>query len=182
MQIIKVDKILLFIMGYFTVVIFAIGAIDPLFTAYLNFEFGLGEKEFGLILSVSAITGLAGALVLTAKGEIKKKLNFIVFVSFIIGVSLLLLGLAPRLPFPIIWLYIGMAIIGLTNVIISIPLSALMQTIVKNEHLGKVNGFQGTAIALSHHVYAVAVWRSWTMESGSCAEQILPLQADSKIF
>jgi MFS family permease len=148
MKIIKADKILLFILGYFSVIIFAIGAIDPLFTAYLNFEFGLGEREFGLILSVSAITGLIGALLLTAKGEIRKKLNFIVAVSFIAGVSLLSLGFAPKLPNPIIWLYVGMAIIGLVNVVISIPLNALMQTIVKNEHLGKVAGFQGTAIAL----------------------------------
>ena len=148
MKLIKADKILLFILGYFSVIIFAIGAIDPLFTAYLNFEFGLGEKEFGLILSVSAITGLIGALLLTAKGEIRKKLNFIVAVSFIAGISLLFLGYAPKLPNPIVWLYVGMAVIGLVNVVISIPLNALMQTIVKNEHLGKVAGFQGTALAL----------------------------------
>ena len=144
------DRVIFFIMLFFTILIFGIGMIDPLFAVYLQHNFGMGEEEFGYILSLSAVSGLISALILTSKGSIKRKVTFTVSTSFVAGVSLVLLGLANVLPYsPRIWLYAGMAVIGAINVLIAIPSSALLQAIVKNEHLGKMNGFMSTSIALS---------------------------------
>jgi MFS family permease len=146
---VKDDRILRFIMIYFIGVILFIGMVDPLFAAYISHEFGLSEKQFGFILSVSSVSGFLAAILLTVKGQISRKITFMVSSALIGGFSLFVLGIAPLLPQPILWLYVGMALVGMINVVIAIPLSALMQTIVENEHLGKVNGFIGTGISLA---------------------------------
>ncbi|MCY3412118.1 MAG: MFS transporter [Candidatus Heimdallarchaeota archaeon] len=153
-EIVIKDRTLMFIVSFFSLIILVVGAIDPLFTPYLNFEFGMGEKEFGTIMSVSAISGLLASLIITARGDIKNKLPFIVSAAFIIGSSLIILGLAPFLPLPMLWLYVGMAVVGVINVIFSIPLSALLQTIVPSKDLGKVNGLMGMAISMFQMVGA----------------------------
>ncbi|MHA2504115.1 MAG: MFS transporter, partial [Candidatus Kariarchaeaceae archaeon] len=154
------DKVMAFIMVFFMAVIFAIGMIDPLFVIYVSENFGLNEAEFGYILAVGAVTGLVTALLLTAKGSISKKVTFTTASVFIASASLLILGNAASLPLPPkVSLYLGMAIIGAINVAFSIPLSALMQAIIPNEHLGKINGFLGTGIALSQvGGAALAAW------------------------
>jgi len=52
------DKIISFVIILFAFTILLIGMIDPLIVPYMNFEFGLGEKEFGMLMSFSAISGL----------------------------------------------------------------------------------------------------------------------------
>jgi MFS family permease len=109
----------------------------------------MGEKDFGLILTVSSIVGLLGAVLLMARGQIKSKLTLITFAFYVLGFSMIILGGSPDFPQSIMWLYVGMAIISLTNVLVGIPINALIQTIVPNEHLGKVNGFMSVSISLA---------------------------------
>ena len=148
-QMIINDRILTFVLFVFTIAIFLIGMIDPLFVTYLSYEFGLHERDFGYILSLSAISGLISALILTARGDIQKKLTFSIFAVLIAGTSISLLGYAPQSSIPIFYLYAGMMIVGIVNVLFTIPLSSLLQTIVPNEHLGKINGLLGTSISLA---------------------------------
>ncbi|MHA2249936.1 MAG: MFS transporter [Candidatus Kariarchaeaceae archaeon] len=153
--IIKNDKIMSFIIITFTFVLIGAGMINPLFAFYLKSEFGLDETDFGLIISFSTITGLVGAIILTSKGQIKRKLSLMMSSVFIIGVALAFLGMAPSLPGNAqIWLYTGMATVGVVNILLNIPFSALMQAIIKNEHLGKVGGFIGTILALAQVIGA----------------------------
>ncbi|MHA2403915.1 MAG: MFS transporter [Candidatus Kariarchaeaceae archaeon] len=148
-RLIKKDQVILYILVLFTIGLLAIGFIDPLFVPFLSFEFGMGEKDFGLILTVSSTVGLLGAVLLMARGQIKSKLTLITFAFYVLGFSMIILGGSPDFPQSIMWLYVGMAIISLTNVLVGIPINALIQTIVPNEHLGKVNGFMSVSISLA---------------------------------
>lgn len=134
------DRIITFVIILFGFVILLIGMIDPLIVPFMNFEFGMGEEEFGIIMSVSAISGVIAALILAFKGELKKKLTFMAITIGIASFCLAFIGLAPLLPGGPVWLYVGFALIGMINVGFNIPFSTLLQTIVRNEHLGKISG------------------------------------------
>lgn len=145
------DRVVSFLLITFTVVMLGISMINPVFAIYLVDTFGLAEQDFGLIVSFSAISGLITAIIVTSRGKIERKLTFIILGGiFTAGLGVLVLGLAPSLPYQIAWLYVGMAIIGIVNVSVGIPLSALIQAIIKNEHLGKVNGIMGTILAFAN--------------------------------
>ncbi|MHA2309765.1 MAG: MFS transporter [Candidatus Heimdallarchaeaceae archaeon] len=143
------NKIISFVVITFGITILAIGAIDPVAIPYLNFEFGLGEKDFGMMMSFSAISGVIAAIILTAKGKLKNKLSFMSIAIVALGVSVAILAVSPLVPGPIVWLYLGMCMIGFTNVGFSIPFSTLLQSIVKNENLGKVSGVIDTIMTAS---------------------------------
>ncbi len=143
------DKIISFLVITFGLTILAIGAIDPVAIPYLNFEFGLGEKDFGMMMSFSAVSGVIAAVILTAKGKLRNKLNFMSVAIVALGVSVALLAFAPFAPGPIVWLYLGMCLIGFTNVGFSIPFSTLLQSIIRNENLGKVSGVIDTIMTAS---------------------------------
>jgi MFS family permease len=143
------DKIISFVVITFGITILAIGAIDPVAIPYLNFEFGLGEKDFGMMMSFSAVSGVIAAVVLSIKGKLRNKLTFMSIAIVALGVSVAILSFSPFAPGPIIWLYLGMCLIGFTNVGFSIPFSTLLQSIVKNENLGKVSGVIDTIMTAS---------------------------------
>ncbi len=154
------DKIIGFLVITFGITILAIGAIDPVAIPYLNYEFGLGEKDFGYMMSFSAVSGVIAAVVLSIKGKLKNKLTFMGIAIVTLGFSVALLSIAPHVISPVVWLYLGMALIGFTNVGFSIPFSTLLQSIVKNEHLGKVSGVIDTvmtAASLIASLLAVAL-------------------------
>jgi MFS family permease len=154
------DKIISFVVITFGVTILAIGAIDPVAIPYLNFEFGLGEQDFGIMMSFSAVSGVIAAVILSVKGQLKKKLTFMSIAIVALGVSVAILSFAPFVISPIVFLYLGMCLIGFTNVGFSIPFSTLLQSIVKNEHLGKVSGIIDTimtAASLIASLLAVAL-------------------------
>jgi MFS family permease len=134
------DKIISFVVITFGITILAVGAIDPVAVPYLNFEFGLGERDFGILMSVSAVSGVIAAVILSIKGQLKKKLRFMAISILALGFSVAVLSFSPFVVAPIVWLYLGLCLIGFTNVGFSIPFATLLQTIVKNENLGKVSG------------------------------------------
>ena len=140
------DKIIGFVVISFAITIFAIGAIDPVAVPYLNFVFGLGEEDLGMMMMFSAFSGVIAAIGLSIKGKLDKKLAFMSYATLALGISVGILAFSPFMAGPIVWLYMGMALIGFTNVGFSIPFSTLLQKIVKNEHLGKVSGVIDTVI------------------------------------
>jgi MFS family permease len=143
------DKIISFVVITFGVTILAIGAIDPVAIPYLNFKFGLGEKDFGMMMSFSAVSGVIAAIVLSVKGKLKNKLTFMSVAIVALGISVAILSFAPFAIGPIVWLYLGMCLIGFTNVGFSIPFSTLLQSIVENKNLGKVSGVIDTVMTAS---------------------------------
>ncbi|NHK32677.1 MAG: MFS transporter [Asgard group archaeon] len=154
------DKVIRFVVISFGITILAIGAIDPVAIPYLNFEFGLGEKDFGMMMSFSAVSGVIAAVILSVKGKLKNKLTFMSIAIVALGVSVAILSFAPFAIGPVVWLYIGMCLIGFTNVGFSIPFSTLIQKTIKNENLGKVSGVIDTvmtAASLIASLLAVAV-------------------------
>ncbi len=140
------DKIITFVLFVFAFVILVIGMVDPLIVPYMNFEFGVGEREYGLLMSISAISGVIAAIILSIKGQLKKKLTFMSVSIGIASFCLTFIALAPFLPGGIIWLYVGMSLVGMINVGFNIPFSTLLQTIVRNEHLGKISGVIDTVL------------------------------------
>ena len=134
------DRIISFVIILFAFVIFLIGMIDPLIVPYMNFEFGMTEQDFGLIMSFSAISGIIAAVILSIKGELKKKLTFMTITVMVASFCLAFMALAPYLPGGFVWIYVGFALVGVINVGFNIPFSTLLQTIVRNEHLGKISG------------------------------------------
>ena len=143
------DGIIGFVVITFGVTMLAIGAIDPVAVPYLNFEFGLGEDAFGMLMSVSAVSGIIAAVILSIKGKLKNKLTFMSIAILALGSSVAILSFAPIVPSPVVWLYLGMSLIGFTNVGFAIPFSTLLQTIVKNEQLGRVSGIIDTIMTLA---------------------------------
>ena len=140
------DRIITFLLISFGFVILLIGMVDPLIVPYMSFEFGVGEREFGMLMSFSAISGVIAAIALSIKGQLNRKLTFMSITVGIASFCLVFIAVAPFLPGGIIWLYIGMSLVGMINVGFNIPFSTLLQTIVRNEHLGKISGVIDTVL------------------------------------
>jgi MFS family permease len=140
------DKIITFVIILFSFTILMIGMIDPLIVPYMNFEFGVGEQEFGMMMSFAAISGLILAIILSVKGQLKKKLTFMSVTILIASVCLGFLALAPFLPGGVVWIWVGMILVGCINVGFNLPFSTLLQRIVPNKDLGKISGVIDTVI------------------------------------
>ncbi|MCG3220333.1 MAG: MFS transporter [Candidatus Heimdallarchaeota archaeon] len=140
------DKVISFVIILFSFTIFLIGMVDPLIVPYMNFQFGLGEKEFGMLMSFSAVSGIIAAVILSIKGQLKKKLTFMSATIVVASFCLAFIALAAVLPGGYVWLYVGFAFVGMINVGFSIPFSTLLQSTIKNENLGKVSGVIDTVI------------------------------------
>ncbi len=134
------DRIISFVVILFAFVILLIGMIDPLLVPFMSFEFLMTEQDFGMIMSFSAISGIITAVILSIKGKLKNKLTFMTITVMIASLCLAFMAGAPYLPGREVWLYVGFALVGMINVGFNIPFSTLLQTIVRNEHLGKVSG------------------------------------------
>lgn len=143
------ERVIGFIMVFFLIAVGAIGMINPLLSFYLESTFNLGEEAFGYLISFSSISGLGSAVIISSRGQIKNKVMTILTTFGIIGGAMYLLGLAPSLSNPILWLYVAMGLIGMVNVLISIPLSTLLQTLIDNNDLGKVSSFMGTSLSIA---------------------------------
>ncbi|MCY3413895.1 MAG: MFS transporter [Candidatus Heimdallarchaeota archaeon] len=143
------DKVIAYILTLFVLLLLGIGMVNPLLAFYLSNSFGLTEQDFGFLVSFSAITGFITAIVLTVKGKIDRKVTMVTSSTFIIAISLGLLGYAPYTALPVVALYISMAFIGMINISLNVPLSALFQAIIEDKNLGKINAFMGTALAVA---------------------------------
>lgn len=143
------DRILSYLMISLSVTMLIVGLMDPLFPSYLKFYYGLDEGDYGKILGFSGLFGLAAGIILTSKRDIEKKLTVLGFVIILAGVAVAVIGLSYYLPNPIIGLYAGMAIFSIVGVTFMIPFSTVMQSIVKNENLGRVSAIMSTSMVVS---------------------------------
>ncbi|MCG3255493.1 MAG: MFS transporter, partial [Candidatus Heimdallarchaeota archaeon] len=126
------DKIITFVIVLFSFTILMIGMIDPLIVPYMNFEFGVGEKEFGMMMSFAAISGLILAIILSVKGQLKRKLTFLSVTILIASLCLTFLAIAPFAPGGVVWIWMGMILVGCINVGFNLPFATLIQRIVPN--------------------------------------------------
>ncbi len=140
------DKIITFVIILFAFTILMIGMIDPLIVPYMNFEFGVGEQEFGMMMSFAAISGLILAIILSVKGQLKRKLTFMSATILVASICLAFLALAPFLPGGVAWIWVGMILVGCINVGFNLPFSTLIQRIIPNKDLGKISGVVDTVI------------------------------------
>lgn len=143
------DKILRFILAVFFFTILCIGFIDPLIVPYLDIEFGMGEKEFGILMSISAVSGIFAAIIISIKKQMKRKIAFMLSTIVVLAVMTFIIGIAAYLPGGVIWLFIGFASIGVVNVGFNVPFSTLLQKIVLNKHLGKISGIIDTVLNIA---------------------------------
>lgn len=143
------DNVIGYLVGLFMFTLFMIGFIDPLFVVYLTQYFGLGEIDFGYILSLSSIAGFLGAIILTTMGKnLRKKISFITSAVLVLGISTILIAMGAFLN-SVFFLYTGMIMLGLINVLAMIPLNALLQAIIDPKHLGKVSAFFSTSFVIA---------------------------------
>ena len=140
------DKIIAFVIILFSFTILMIGMVDPLIVPYMSFEFGVGEDQYGLMMSFAAISGLILAVILSIKGQMKRKLTFMTATILVASFCLAFLGLAPFLPGGIAWIWTGMILVGCINVGFNLPFSTLLQRIVPDKDLGKISGVIDTVI------------------------------------
>lgn len=140
------DKIITFVIILFSFTILMIGMVDPLIVPYMSFEFGIGEEQFGMMMSFAAISGLILAIVISIKGQMKRKLTFMTVTILIASFCLAFLGLAPLLPGGVAWIWAGMILVGMINVGFNLPFATLLQRIVPNKDLGKISGVIDTVI------------------------------------
>ncbi|UJG44155.1 MAG: MFS transporter [Candidatus Heimdallarchaeum endolithica] len=161
-KMVMTDKILRFIIIIFFFTILAIGFLDPLIVPYIDFEFGLGEKDFGMLMSFSAVSGIIAALAISAKKEMKRKILFMLGTIVVLGLMTSIIGIAPYLPGSVVWLFAGFSLVGMINVGFNVPFSTLLQKIVRNEHLGKISGIIDTVLTIASllaSVFAVILAR-----------------------
>ncbi len=140
------DKIITFVIILFSFTILMIGMVDPLIVPYMSFEFGIGEEEFGMMMSFAAISGLILAIFLSIKGQIKRKLTFMSATILVASICLAFLGLAPYLPGGSAWIWAGMILVGCINVGFNLPFATLLQRIIPDKDLGKISGVIDTVI------------------------------------
>lgn len=143
------DKAISYIMVLFLFLLLGIGMVNPLLAFYLENSFNLTEQDFGFIVSFSAMVGFIAAISLTLKGQITHKITMVTASTFIIAIALTLMGYAPYSFAPVLMLYIAMAFVGVINISINVPLSALFQAIIEDHNLGKINAFMGTVLAFA---------------------------------
>ena len=140
------DKIITFVIILFSFTILMIGMVDPLIVPYMNFQFGIGEEEFGMMMSFAAVSGLILAVALSIKGQMKRKLTFMTATILIASICMAFLGLAPFLPGGVAWLWTGMILVGCINVGFNLPFATLIQRIIPDKDLGKISGVIDTVI------------------------------------
>lgn len=142
------DKIMAFIAFSLGFMVLAIAQINSIFPIYLVASYGLGEQDFGFIMAVSAASGFTAGILLTMKKDIKNKLRFFMSGLLITGMATVLLGVPQLLVYPRVSLYLGMALIGVTNIVVNVPLATLLQSILNPGDIGKVSGFINTLITM----------------------------------
>ncbi|MFZ2781957.1 MAG: MFS transporter [Rectinemataceae bacterium] len=99
-------------------------------------HFEKGALQLGFLDSIFGVGMIAGGLILSAWGGFSKKIRTICMGIAGIGLSILVLGLAPANMF---WLALGsMALLGLAVPFANGPLAAILQTVVAPDMQGRV--------------------------------------------
>jgi len=128
------------------------GSLMPLL---ITKHFGLGALELGFTDTLWGVGMIAGGLLLSVWGGFKRRIVTSLLGIVGIGVSVVLVGLAPANMF---WLaLVGMSISGLAQVLANGPLQAVIQSAVEPDMQGRVMALIGSgATAMTPLSLAVA--------------------------
>ena len=163
-SLVKQNSIISFLLLLFTSVMVAGGMLNALIVPFFQGELAFDEFYFSLILSGSAITGIAAALILGQKSSIKRPLFLIAGAMLGVGVVEMLLAYVPVGDF--IMAFLLMSTIGAVNVCIGIPNTSIMQEIIEDKMRGKVFSFQSVMINTAQLI-GMAIAGVWAESIGS---------------
>jgi len=99
-------------------------------------HFGKGAIELGLINSVEGFGIIAGGIALSIWGGFKKKIITSMIGIIVLGIGVMLIGLAPARLF--IVAIIGSILLGVTIPLTNGPIGALLQSIIRPDMQGRV--------------------------------------------
>jgi DHA3 family macrolide efflux protein-like MFS transporter len=128
------NSILSFLFVFAMLLAVSSGILNALFIPYLEGELALGATQIGLVLSAGAASGAAAALYFSRKTKIDKPLYLIAGAGILAGVAVFFMVLA----FDLVTVMLSWAMIGSVDVILDIPLTVLLQQLVRDELRGRV--------------------------------------------
>lgn len=128
------NSILSFLFVFAMLLAVSSGILNALFIPYLEGELALGPTQIGLVLSAGAASGAAAALYFSRKTKINKPLYLIAGAGILAGVAVIFMVLA----FDLVTVMLSWAMIGSVDVILDIPLTVLLQQLVRDELRGRV--------------------------------------------
>lgn len=167
---IRQNVIVSFLLTLFTAVMLVGGMMNALVIPFFQGELGFNELYFSLLLSGSAVSGIIAAVILGQKSTLSKPLFLISGAIILAGVMESLLAFVPFGEFiPALLL---MSVMGLVNVAIGVPSSAIMQEIVEDKMRGKVFSFQSVMIN-SAQFTGMAIAGVWAESVNSSRPPIL---------
>ncbi|MFX0107019.1 MAG: MFS transporter [Candidatus Hodarchaeota archaeon] len=143
------------------------GILNALMMPHLEGTLGIGEMQFGIVLSAGAATGTLVAYVMGTRKSIPRPLYIIAAAGIIAGISVF--GLAFSQGF---WgVLLSWALIGSVDVMLNIPLGVIMQELVVDNYRGRVFALLNVVFT-AVQVIGMAIGGVWAEVSGST---ILPL-------
>ncbi|MCH8908068.1 MAG: MFS transporter [Candidatus Heimdallarchaeota archaeon] len=156
-RLVKNDRVVSFIIAIYALAFFVIGITDPILPAYLLIDLEFSETELGIFFSIGSVAGVVTAMLFTKKGDLRHKLTITTVSLLMISIPVLFYGVAILTKFPLPFLLAGVIIGGGFLVVISVPSSSLLQSIVDNKDLGKVSGFMNSALSMIQLLAAIMV-------------------------
>ncbi len=138
------------------------GILNALLMPYFEGALGLGPAQIGLILSAGAATGATAAVYLSRKSKIERPLYLIAFAGLLAGIGVFALVIA----FDFLSVLLAWAMIGAVDVILNIPLSVLMQTLVEDRFRGRVFSLFNVVFT-AVQVMGMAIGGVWAETAGS---------------
>ncbi|MHA1862841.1 MAG: MFS transporter, partial [Candidatus Thorarchaeota archaeon] len=144
------------------------GILNALLMPYFEGELGLGAAQIGLVLSAGAASGAATAIYFSRKKEIKKPLSIVATAGFVAGIAIFAMVLA----FDLVTVMLSWALIGCVDVMLSIPLTVLMQELVEDELRGRVFSLLNVAFT-AVQVIGMAIGGVWAEAVGSTGPPLI---------
>ena len=144
------------------------GILNALLMPYFEGELGLGAAQIGLVLSAGAASGAATAIYFSRKKEIEKPLFIVTGAGLIAGVAIFAMVLA----FDLFTIMLSWALIGTVDVMLSIPLTVLMQELVDDELRGRVFALL-SVVFTAVQVIGMGIGGVWAESVGSTGPPLI---------
>ena len=163
-SLVKQNSIISFLILLFSSLMVAGGMLNALVVPFFQGELAFDEFYFSLILSGSAITGIAAAFILGQKSSIRRPLFLIAGAMITAGVVEIFLAYVPVGDF--LMAFLLMSTIGAVNVCIGIPNTSIMQEIIEDKMRGKVFSFLSVMVNTAQLI-GMAIAGVWAESIGS---------------
>ncbi len=144
------------------------GILNALLMPYFEGELGLGAAQIGLVLSAGAASGAVTAIYFSRKKEIEKPLFIVTGAGLIAGVAIFAMVLA----FDLFTVMLSWALIGTVDVMLSIPLTVLMQELVDDELRGRVFALL-SVVFTAVQVIGMGIGGVWAESVGSTGPPLI---------